>query len=84
MTDTTLYMNAIADLLPVAEVARRVGATRETVRLWCTKHGLPAVMLGNRRYIPWSVAESWPRPKPGRPRGKTRKTQERSPREREA
>ncbi|MBQ6713197.1 MAG: helix-turn-helix domain-containing protein [Selenomonadales bacterium] len=46
-------------LLTLAEFAKAVNATYNQVYLWVTKHGLPCVQVGSRRYIREEDYEAW-------------------------
>ncbi len=45
------------------EFATSIGSTYHTVYGWVTKHGLPTVKIGAKRYIEHSAYEEWKKSK---------------------
>lgn len=50
-------------MMTMAQFAEAIGSTYYTVYGWVTKHGLPCVKIGAKRYIEISAYEEWKRSK---------------------
>ena len=46
-------------LIPVEDFASEIGVKPETVRDWYSRHGLPALKLGQRTYLKIDDARAW-------------------------
>ena len=46
-------------LIPIAEYAKSIGKSYYAVYIWITRHGLPCVQVGSRRYLDPDVCAEW-------------------------
>lgn len=46
-------------LMPIAEYAKSIGKSYYAVYIWITRHGLPCVQVGSRRYLDPDVCAEW-------------------------